>query len=130
MFEQPTAPGGGIDWAQHKGSLLLIEPTSFEVGVNTKFGVNDAVKANVYVIDGAGAGDSYADTLIFPKLLVSQTKGMVGKKVLGRLGQGDAKSGQSAPWLLDAAGPEDIAKAEAWVRQNAQPAVTSAAPPF
>lgn len=130
MFEQPTAPGGGIQWTDHKGALLLIEPTSFESQVNTAFGAADAVKANVYVIDGAGAGDSYAETMIFPKLLVSQTKQMIGKKVLGRLGQGQGKPGQSAPWLLNEASPEDIAKAEAWVQQNAQPAVTSAQPPF
>lgn len=128
-FEQPAAPGGGIEWATHKGALLLVEPTSFESGVNTKFGVNDAVKANVHVIEGPGAGESYEDTLIFPKLLVSQTKSMVGRKVLGRLGQGDAKSGQSAPWLLLEASPEDIKKAEAWVSQHA-PTITGAAAPF
>lgn len=130
MFEQPAAPGGGIKWEDVKGALVLIEPTSFESQVNTSFGAADAVKANVHVIDGPGAGDSYADTLIFPKLLVSQTKGMIGKKVLGRLGQGQGKPGQSAPWLLNEASADDIAKAEAWVTQNTQPAVTSAAPPF
>jgi hypothetical protein len=130
MFQQPAAPGGGIKWDDHKGALLLIEPTSFESQVNTSFGPADAVKANVYVIEGPGAGDSYTDTMIFPKLLVSQTKPMIGQKVLGRLGQGQGKPGQSAPWLLNEATAEDITKAEAWVQQNAQPAITSAAPPF
>lgn len=129
MFEQPPAPGGGIKWDDHKGALLLIEPTSFEAQVNTSFGPADAVKANVHVIDGPGAGDSYTDTMIFPKLLVSQTKPLLGKKVLGRLGQGQGKPGQSAPWLLNEATPEDNTKGEAWVAQHA-PAVTSAGPPF
>lgn len=130
MFAQPSAPSGGITWADHNGALLLIEVKSFEPGVQTSFGVNDAVKADVTVIDGPGAGENYIDTLIFPKLLVAQTKSQLGQKVLGRLGQGQGKPGQSAPWLLNEAAAEDIAKAEAWVQQNAKPAVTSAQPPF
>lgn len=129
-FATPSAPSGGITWADHKGALLLIEPLSFESEITTAFGVADAVKASVNVIDGEGAGESYDETLIFPKILISQTKNQVGQKVLGRLTQGQAKPGQSAPWMLDAAGPEDIAKAEAWVAQQAKPAVTSAVAPF
>lgn len=130
MFSTPSAPSGGIKWENHKSALLLVEPVSFEPQVQTSFGPADAVKATVHVLDGNGAGESYTDTLIFPKLLVSQTKGAIGEKVLGRLAQGQAKPGQSAPWLLNEATPEDITKAEAWVAQNAKPAVTSAAAPF
>lgn len=129
-FATPSAPSAGIKWENHKGALLLVEPLSFEAGIQTAFGTADAVKANVAVIDGAGAGEKYEETLIFPKLLASQTKGQIGQKVLGRLSQGAAKPGQSAPWLLEPATPEDVAKAEAWVAQNAQPAVTSAQAPF
>ena len=130
MFEKPSTPSGGITWADHKGALLLIEPVSFESQIATSFGAADAVKATVHVIDGPGAGESYDDTLIFPKLLVSQTKSAIGKKVLGRLSQGSAKPGQSAPWLLAEASAEDIAKAEQWVTQQATSSVTSAAAPF
>lgn len=129
-FATPAAPGGGITWGDHNGALLLIEPLSFEPQVGTSYGPADAVKANVHVIEGAGAGESYDETLIFPKLLVSQTKNQMGQKILGRLGQGNQKAGQSAPWLLNEASAEDIVKAEAWVAANAKPAVTSAAAPF
>jgi len=130
MFSTPSAPSGGITWADHKGALLLVEPISFEPQIATSFGAADAVKAHVHVLDGTGSGASYSETLIFPKLLVSQTKGAIGEKVLGRLSQGTAKPGQSAPWLLSEATPEDITKAEAWVKENEKPAVTSAAAPF
>jgi hypothetical protein len=133
-FATPSAPSGGLDFKSLLGCLLLIEVLSFEdhvPTVHTKPGEKSpAVRANVAVIDGQGAGDTYDDTLIFPKILVSQTKNNVGQKVLGRLAQGQGKPGQSPPWVLNAAGPEDIAKAEAWVQQNTQPTVTSAAPPF
>lgn len=130
MFAAPSAPSGGITWADHRGALLLVEPLSFEAGIATSFGITDAVRANVHVIDGPGAGESFDDTLIFPKLLVSQTKNNVGQKVLGRLTQGQAKPGQSAPWLLEAATEADIAKAEAWVKQQQASTVTTAQPPF
>ncbi|KQP24315.1 hypothetical protein [Aeromicrobium sp. Leaf272] len=62
-------------------------------------------------------------------MLQSQLRGSVGQKVLGRLGQGNAKPGQSAPWLLNEATADDVAKAEQWVAQYA-PTVTTAKPPF
>jgi hypothetical protein len=129
-FASPAAPSGGITWADHKGALLLVEPLSFEAGITTAFGVSDAVKANVYVIDGEGAGEEYAETLVFPKILQSQIKTNIGKKVLGRLGQGVGKPGQSAPWMLLDASADDTAKATAWVLQRDAQTITPAAAPF
>lgn len=127
MFDQPSAPSGGITWADLKGKLLLIDVLAVEHGITTAFGERDAVRANVTVFDAEP--ETYNDTLIFPKLMQSQLRGKVGTKVLGRLGQGQAKPSQSAPWLLDAATADDVAKAEAWVRKN-EPAITEAAAPF
>lgn len=129
MFAAPAAPGEGIKFADHLGALLLLDVLGVETGIKTVHGDSDAVKANVNVLDGPGAGESYSETLIFPKVLQSQLRSSVGQKVLGRLGQGNAKPGQSAPWLLNEATPEDVAKAEQWVAQNA-PTVTTAKPPF
>jgi hypothetical protein len=129
MFQQPSAPGGGIAWADHKGALLLIDPHEFRAGISTAFGEADAVEADVHVLAGPGQGEVYIGTLIFPKLLVSQLKGEVGKRILGRLGQGTAKSGQSAPWVLNEATPEDIRTAETWVRTQTS-GITSAEAPF
>ena len=128
MFASPSAPSGGIKWDENKGALLLIEPLSVETGIATTFGTADAVKANVSVIDPEG--ETFNDCLIFPKILQSQVRSQIGSKVLGRLTQGQAKSGQSAPWMLQEATAEDIAKGEAWVAKKSQPAITSAAAPF
>lgn len=130
MFSKPAAPSGGIKWEDHKGALMLIEPLGIETGIQTAFGESDAVRANVSVITGATEAEEYADTLVFPKVLQGQLRSQIGKKVLGRLGQGQGKPGQSAPWVLDEASAEDIAKAEAWVAAQAQPTITSAAAPF
>lgn len=128
-FATPAAPGGGIKWEDHKGALLLIEVLGVQYGVKTAFGESDAVEANITVLDGNGKGERYDAALIFPKLLVAQTKGQVGAKILGRLGQGQAKVGQSAPWLLQEASAADTQLAEEWVKAN-QPTTQAPAAPF
>lgn len=128
-FVSAAPPSGGITWSDHKGSLLIIEPQSFETGIQTSFGIADAVKADVYVLNGPDNADEYRETLVFPKLLASQLKNQIGNKVVGRLSQGAAKPGQSAPWLLEEATPEDIEKAKSFI-EKAKPTVTTAAPPF
>ena len=122
--------GGGITWGDHKGALLIVQPLSYEAGINTSFGVSDAIKADVYVLTGPDTADEYLETLVFPKLLASQLKSQIGNKVVGRLGQGTAKPGQSAPWLLEEATTEDIEKARAFLAksQPVVPAAQAAAP--
>jgi hypothetical protein len=133
-FVSAPPPSGGLNYQALKGALLLIdvlEVSEHVPTVHTKPGEKSpAIRANVDVIDGPGAPDTYPDTLIFPKVLQSQLRTQVGAKVLGRLTQGNAKAGQSPPWLLDAASAEDTAKAEAYLREQATPLTTSAAPPF
>lgn len=129
-FVSASAPTGGIDWSQHKGSLLIIEPLSYEEGIQTAFGAANATKANIYVLTGPDTADEFPEALIFPKLLASQTKSQIGKKVVGRLGQGTAKPGQSAPWLLEEANSDDIEKAKSYLAAKSGPAVASAKPPF
>lgn len=129
-FVSAAPPSGGITWADHQGRLLIIEPHSLEVGIKTAYGDADAVKADVHVITGPGASEDYPDCLVFPKLLASQLRGQLGNKVVGRLGNGVAKPGQSAPWLLEAATDDDLAKARDWLAGRSAPAVTSAEAPF
>lgn len=121
-------PTGGIDWKDHNGRLLIIEPLAVETGIQTVHGPSDAVRANVYSLTGPGQAEEFADTLIFPKLLQGQTRGQVGKKVVGRLGQGIAKPGQSAPWVIGEATADDIEKAKAYLAGRGVTAAAPAAP--
>jgi hypothetical protein len=130
-FNQPSTPGDGITWEDHLGALLVIDVLGVEEGIRTSFGEKTAVRAHVNVIDGQGKDDTYPDTLIFPTLLVSQTKTQVGAKILGRLGQGNAKPGQKPPWLLEAADEKDQLLAERWLANAATPSFATAdEPPF
>jgi hypothetical protein len=128
-FVSAAAPSGGIKFDDYKGSLFIIEPLAAEVGVQTAYGTADPVRANVHVITGPGQSEDHLDTLIFPKVLAGQLKGQIGSKVVGRLGQGVAKPGQSAPWILEPATDDDLTKAQEWLAAR-KPAVTSAQAPF
>lgn len=116
-FSRPSGAGDSprIVWTDLEGSLLIVEPESVEHDVQTGMGQKDAVRAAVHVLDGPHAGEEYPDTLIFPRALQGQLSRQLGAKVLGRLGKGVAKPGQSAPWVLDYASEEDEEVAAAWL---------------
>ena len=126
----PPVSGDRITWADNLGNLLVIEPLALEVEVKTEHGTTDAVRANVYAITAPGESTDYEDQLVFPVALVGQLRQNIGNKVVGRLAQGEKKPGKNAPWILDAATADDIAKAQEWLAKRNTPALTSAAPPF
>jgi hypothetical protein len=128
-FSAP-ATATGLDLKALHGALLILRVREFVKDVNTSFGSTDAIRADVDVLDGPQAGETFTDTLVFPKVLVSQLKPSVGGMVLGRLGQGQAKPGQSAPWVLAAATAEDEAKGVAHLTRGARPAQVSNDAPF
>src|SRR5262245_11162134 len=113
MSDEFSGPGSaiGIQWKDYQGRLLLFDVRKIETGIPTAFGTREAIRAAVTVLDGPTAGEGYADTLVFPAVLQGQLRGSLGGKVLGRLGQGVAKAGQTAPWKLE--DPTDADKAVA-----------------
>lgn len=134
-FAAPAPASSGIQWKDFQGALLIIEPLSIEADIKTTFGDAEAVRANVYVVDGPNGGEEHLDTLVFPTILRSQLKSRLGQKVLGRLGQGTAKPGQSAPWVLQEATEQDTAAGTQYLNrrqagQFAAPAVDAGQPPF
>lgn len=104
MSDEFDGPGSasGVKWSELQGRLLLIKPTSVESGVETTFGTKEAVKADVTELDGPDANTTHSEVLIFPRVLIGQTKSKAGtgKYVLGRLGHGAAKPGQQPPHQL------------------------------
>lgn len=105
----------GIDWKEWLGKLFVVEPLEVEKNVSTVHGESDAVRANVYILLGKGKVEEMEDTLIFPKVLQSQTRRKIGAYVVGRLEQGEAKRGQNPPWQFAAPTDTDIKKATAFI---------------
>lgn len=118
-FGQPS-DATGIVWADLKDSLVLVKVHEVIASMTTVHGESSAVRADVIVLDGDNAGDEYNDTLIFPKVLQSQVKSKVGGMVLGRLGQGEAKKGQSAPWKLAPNTEADAKVARDYIAKNTE----------
>jgi hypothetical protein len=115
-FSSPASTQG-IDLDAANGHLLLVSPLSQEKDVSTVHGLADPIRANVVDLD---TDEQYEDILIFPRVLISQLKPKIGDKVLGRLGKGTAKAGQSAPWVLADFTDADAKKATAWIEQTSR----------
>ena len=94
------------------GTLLRIEVLEALTDVQTSFGPANPIRANIVALDGSLKGEEYPDALVFPRVLAGQLRPSVGKIVLGRLSQGAAQPGKSAPWQLTAATPDEIETAK------------------
>ena len=106
-FNDPGTGGDKLPLDDLQGALLLFDVREQMDEIQTSFGPATPIRADISVLDGARKGDQFRDALVFPRKLQGQLRGSVGAKVLGRLGKGTAKAGQSPPWELTAASAED-----------------------
>ena len=109
-YADPSAGNGdAFKPADHKGALLLISNITQVMDVTTEFGVANPIECNLAILDGEHKGDTYESTYLFGVALINSLKKHHGTatRVLARLGQGDAKPGRSAPWILEAATDAD-----------------------
>ncbi|WP_214322062.1 hypothetical protein [Nonomuraea sediminis] len=100
-FDAP-ASASGVKITDYEGQLLLLTPQVVEKDIPTAYGPAEATTVKLAVLDGNDAGLEFEGVKIFQKALQGQLRAKVGtgRMVLGRLGRGTAKAGQSAPWLL------------------------------
>lgn len=124
-FEAPSAATESVKVADLNGKLLIIEPVEYKTGIQTVHGDADAIEVNLVNLDD---NTEHNNVLFFNVALKNALKSKVGHKVLARIGQGQAKPGKSAPWiLLDATGDAAaVAKANAYIGGTAAPAATPA----
>jgi hypothetical protein len=98
MFDAPTmGSNNSVRPADLEGHVVVIEPLEYVTSISTTYGETDAIRVNVHDISEKASHD---DVLFFSTALVGSFKRDIGKKLLGKLGKGDAKPGQSAPWIL------------------------------
>jgi hypothetical protein len=113
-FSAPSSSTESVKVADLAGFLLIIEPIEYKVGIQTVHGETDAIEVNLVDLDNS---KTYNNVLFFNVALKNALKAKVGQKVLARIGQGVAKPGKSAPWILnDATGDATaVAKANAFI---------------
>ena len=129
-FSQP-ASGSKFRPADYQGHLLLVWPTEHRTGIKTDYGDSDAIAARVVVLDGTDGYEEHDNVLFFQSALIGTLKPSVGnsKPVLGRLGRGTSKPGQSAPFILTPFTEEDAQTARAYFAQDQFDAPAAAAKP-
>ena len=122
-FSAPSSNSESVKVADLNGHLLIVEPIEYKTGIPTVHGDADAIEVRINDLD---TGFNHESVLFFNVALKNALKTKIGQKVLARIGQGTAKPGKSAPWiLLDATGDaEAVAKANAFIAGT--PAVASA----
>lgn len=120
MFSDPST-GDRCAPADVIGHLLIIKPTEHRTGVLTaNYGPKDAIQVDVADLDDpTQPGKVFRDNLWFNGVLIGSLRGHLGELVLGRMAQGQAKPGQSAPYVLETV-PEgaDKQRAVQWVNAN------------
>jgi hypothetical protein len=125
-FAELSTSGDQPKVADLANQLLIITPVEYKTGIQTVHGETDAIEVAIVNLD---TNQEYENILFFNVALKNALKNKVGQKVLARIGQGTAKPGKSAPWILvDATGnPADLAKANAYIgNAGAKPAATPA----
>ena len=129
-FSAPSSNSESVKVADLNGHLLILEPIEYKTGIPTVHGDADAIEVK---INDRDTGHTHDPVLFFNVALKNALKTKIGQKVLARIGQGAAKPGKSAPWILvDATGDADaVAKANAFIAGApavaAAPAVATAA---
>jgi uncharacterized 2Fe-2S/4Fe-4S cluster protein (DUF4445 family) len=120
-FSAPSNNTESVKVADLNGHLLILEAIEYKTGIPTVHGDADAIEVRINDLD---TGFNHESVLFFNVALKNALKTKIGQKVLARIGQGQAKPGKSAPWILvDATGDADaVAKANAFIGNAGAPA--------
>jgi hypothetical protein len=112
--------------AELANHLLIITPIEYKIGIQTVHGIAEAVEVNVYDLD---TNTEHNSLLWFNVALRNALKTKINQKILARIGQGSAKPGKSAPWILLDATTDAAAITRANAYLAATPAPVAAAAP-
>ena len=103
-FATPAGPGDGANITDDLGAAVVVRPSEYVEKMTTSFGEASAVRADWIVLDGPNQGQVREGSLIFQRALIRDLKSVLGSPghrfVVGRLAKGEAKQGQSAPYIL------------------------------
>jgi hypothetical protein len=130
LFESPASSASQVRTADLLGHLAIFSPTEYHQDIPTVNGASDVVVVDVVDLDD-NAGTEHDGVWFFSVGLRNALKRYVPDgKVLARIGQGAAKPGKNAPWiLLDATGSAaDVAKATAYVHAETAKSFATTSP--
>jgi len=113
-FAAPSTQSESVRPADLLDHLLIIKPKEYRTGINTSLGEAEAIEVDLIDLD---TKTEHHSVLFFNIALRTSLRTNIGKTVLSRMGQGIAKPGKSAPWILiDATTDADaVARATAYL---------------
>ena len=124
-FAAPSNESENVKVADLANHLLIVTPVEYKTGIQTVHGVAEAIEVNVIDLD---TNKEHNSLLWFNIALRNSLKTKVGQKVLAKIGQGTAKPGKSAPWILIDATGDAAALAKAFSYLGASKPVAVATP--
>ena len=126
QFASPVTSSDSPRPADLHGHLLIINPIEYKTGITTSLGEADAIECDLTDLT---TGTEHNSVLFFNIALKNSLKPNIGKTVLARMGQGVAKPGKSAPWILEAVNDaEGIEEATTYLAKKAGGSTAVAAP--
>lgn len=117
-FSLPSGGGSEVKITEFVGELMLVKPTEFLPDFATSFGETDTIRADVTFLTGERQGDTEEEMLIFQRPLVRALKKVhegPNPFLLGRLGKGTARQGQSAPYIFEVPDDDDVTLAQQYL---------------
>jgi hypothetical protein len=122
-FASPAAASSGPKPADLQGQLVIFKPIEYRSGIETVNGPADAISCDIINLD---TNEEHSDVLFFNIAIRNALRPLIGQRVLGRIQQGVAKPGKTAPWIIVDASADAaaIAKAAAY-----KPGSTASVPP-
>lgn len=113
---------GGDKWtnADHEGELIVL--TVKGTGKDTfDNGEAEYLVADITVVEGPSAGESFEDSWVFGRVLFGQLKRKIGRTFVGRIVKGQGQKGKNPPWQLDPVSPEETQRAVAYMTERLTP---------
>lgn len=114
-FSLPSGGGSDVKLTDYVGELVLVKPTEFLPDFGTAYGPTDTIRCDASFLTGERQGETEEDILVFQRPLVRALKKVLegaNPFLLGRLGKGNAKPGQSAPYIFEIPDEDDIVLAQ------------------
>lgn len=124
-FASPAAASAGPKPADLQGQLLIFKPIEYRSGIETVNGPADAISCDIINLD---TNQEYSDVLFFNIAIRNALRPLIGQRVLGRIQQGVAKPGKTAPWIIVDASADQAAIAKASAYKSGAATTPAAAP--
>jgi hypothetical protein len=109
-FASPAAASAGPKPADLQGQLVIFKPIEYRSGIDTVNGPADAISCDIINLD---TNEEHSDVLFFNIAIRNALRPLIGQRVLGRIQQGVAKPGKTAPWIIADASTDAAAVAKA-----------------